>query len=46
VSEERRRWCAGEAIGKGKLEGATQDGLRQLRDRAYVEYRLDAGNAG
>jgi len=46
VSQERRRLLARQAIRERKLEEATQDWLRQLRDRAYVEYRPDARNAG
>lgn len=46
VSQERRRLIARQAIRERKLEEATQEWLRQLRDRAYVEYRFDAGNAG
>lgn len=42
VSQERQRLIARQAIRERKLEEATQDWLRQLRDRAYVEYRLDA----
>nr|WP_238482454.1 peptidylprolyl isomerase [Noviherbaspirillum aridicola] len=44
VSAERRRLIARQAIRERKLEEATQEWLRQLRDRAYVEYRFD--NAG
>jgi peptidyl-prolyl cis-trans isomerase SurA len=43
VSQERQRLIARQAIRERKLEEATQDWLRQLRDRAYVEYRFDAG---
>ena len=32
---------ARQAIREQKVEEATQDWLRQIRDRAYVEYRLD-----
>ena len=42
VSKERQRLVARQAIRERKLEEATQDWLRQLRDRAYVEYRFDA----
>lgn len=42
VSPERRRMIARQAIRERKLEEATQDWLRQLRDRAYVEYRFDS----
>jgi len=45
VSQERQRMIARQAIRERKLEEATQDWLRQLRDRAYVEYRFDAGDA-
>ncbi|CAN5480894.1 peptidylprolyl isomerase [soil metagenome] len=41
VSKERLRLSARLAIRERKLEEATQDWLRQVRDRAYVEYRLD-----
>jgi peptidyl-prolyl cis-trans isomerase SurA len=41
VSKERRRLIARQVIRDRKLEEATQDWLRQLRDRAYVEYRLE-----
>lgn len=44
VSAERQRLIARQAIRERKLEEATQEWLRQLRDRAYVEYRFD--NAG
>jgi peptidyl-prolyl cis-trans isomerase SurA len=40
VSQERRRLVARQAIRERKMEEATEDWLRQLRDRAYVEYRL------
>ncbi len=45
VSPERQRLLARQAIRERKLEEATQDWLRQLRDRAYVEYRFDVGDA-
>jgi peptidyl-prolyl cis-trans isomerase SurA len=45
VSPERKRLIARQAIRERKLEEATQDWLRQLRDRAYVEYRLDSSDA-
>ncbi len=41
VSKERQRMVARQIIRDRKLEEATEDWLRQLRDRAYVEYRLD-----
>jgi peptidyl-prolyl cis-trans isomerase SurA len=45
VSKERQRLIARQAIRERKLEEATQDWLRQLRDRAYVEYRFDVADA-
>lgn len=45
VSKERQRLVARQAIRERKLEEATQDWLRQLRDRAYVEYRSDVADA-
>ena len=41
VSRERQRLIARQAMRERKLEEAFEDWLRQLRDRAYVEYRLD-----
>ncbi|NDP59049.1 MAG: molecular chaperone SurA [Oxalobacteraceae bacterium] len=41
VSQERKRLSARQALRERKLEEATQDWIRQLRDRAYVEYRLE-----
>lgn len=41
VSQERQRLLARQTIRERKLEEATEDWLRQLRDRAYVEYRFD-----
>jgi peptidyl-prolyl cis-trans isomerase SurA len=41
VSRERQRLIARQALREQKLEEAYEDWLRQLRDRAYVEYRLD-----
>jgi peptidyl-prolyl cis-trans isomerase SurA len=41
VSPERQRMVARQAIRERKLGEANEDWLRQLRDRAYVEYRLD-----
>ncbi len=41
VSQERQRFAARQVIRERKLEEATQDWLRQVRDRAYVEYRSD-----
>lgn len=41
LSKERQRLVARQALRERKLEEAYEDWLRQLRDRAYVEYRLD-----
>jgi peptidyl-prolyl cis-trans isomerase SurA len=41
VSKDRQRAAARNAIRERKTEEATEEWLRQLRDRAYVEYRLD-----
>jgi len=41
VSKERQRMVARQALREQKVEEAYEDWLRQLRDRAYVEYRLD-----
>ncbi len=41
VSSERQRLLARQTLREQKLEEAYEDWLRQLRDRAYVEYRLD-----
>lgn len=41
VSKERQRFAARQVIRERKLEEAIQDWLRQVRDRAYVEYRSD-----
>lgn len=41
VSQERQRLTARQALRERKLEEASQDWIRQLRDRAYVEYRLE-----
>jgi len=46
VSPERKRLLARQAIRDRKIEEATQEWLRELRDRAYVEYRSDVGDAG
>ncbi|RZI41793.1 molecular chaperone SurA [Herbaspirillum sp. HC18] len=45
VSQERQRLIARQAIRDRKLDEANQDWLRQLRDRAYVEYRFDVSDA-
>ncbi len=44
VSRERQRLMARQSLRDQKLEEAYEDWLRQLRDRAYVEYRLDEFN--
>ncbi|MBL8486743.1 MAG: peptidylprolyl isomerase [Rhodocyclaceae bacterium] len=41
ASEERRRLIARAALRGRKADEAYQDWLRQMRDRAYVEYRLE-----
>lgn len=41
ASAERKRLLARQAIRERKIEEAYQDWVRQLRDRAYVEYRLE-----
>lgn len=41
VSVERQRGVARQALRERKLDEAYQDWLRQLRDRAYVENRLE-----
>lgn len=41
ASPERRRMLARQALRERKSEEAYQDWLRQMRDRAYVEYRLE-----
>lgn len=43
VSEERQRQAARQAIRARKAEAAFQEWLQRLRDRAYVEYRLEEG---
>ena len=41
VSEERKRAAARQALRDRRLDEAYQDWLRQLRDRTYVENRLE-----
>lgn len=41
VSEDRQRVLARQALRERKIDEAYQDWLRQLRDRAYVELRLE-----
>ena len=43
VSEQQKRQQARVSIGTFKSEELYQDWLRQLRDRAFVEYRMDDG---
>jgi len=45
VSEQQKRQQARVAIGTFKSDEQYQDWLRQLRDRAFVEYRLDEKNS-
>jgi peptidyl-prolyl cis-trans isomerase SurA len=41
ISQERVRQSARMALRERKADEAYQDWLRQMRDRAYVEYRLE-----
>jgi peptidyl-prolyl cis-trans isomerase SurA len=41
LSQERQRQRAMMALRQRKLEDANQEWVRQVRDRAYVEIRLD-----
>lgn len=41
VSSDRQRMAARQVLRERKLDEAYQDWLRQARDRAYVEYRLE-----
>ncbi len=41
VSQERQRQLARQALRERKSDEAYEDWLRQLRDRAYVEYRIE-----
>lgn len=41
MSEEKRRFVARRAIRERRMDEAYQDWLRQLRDKTYVEYRLE-----
>lgn len=41
VTQERQRMMARQALRERKIEEATEDWLRQLRDRTYVEYRSE-----
>jgi peptidyl-prolyl cis-trans isomerase SurA len=42
VSKERQRQAARQVLRERKSAEATEEWLRQLRDRTYVEYRDDA----
>ncbi|WP_212786057.1 peptidylprolyl isomerase [Ferrigenium kumadai] len=44
VSVQQQRQQARQAIGNFKSEELYQDWLRQLRDRAFIEYRLEENN--
>ncbi len=41
VSQERKRNAARQAVRERKSDAALQEWLRELRDKAYVEFRLD-----
>ena len=41
VSKERQRKAARQTLYERKADEATEEWLRQIRDRAYVEYRLE-----
>lgn len=41
VSQERKRNAARQAVRERKSDAALQDWLRELRDKAYVEFRLE-----
>ena len=41
VSQDRKRNAARQAVRERKSDAALQDWLRELRDKAYVEFRLD-----
>ena len=41
VTGERKRLQARQILRERKADEAYQEWLRQLRDRAFVEYRLD-----
>jgi peptidyl-prolyl cis-trans isomerase SurA len=43
-SFDRNRLAARQALRERKAEEAYQEWLRQLRDRTYVEYRLEEGS--
>jgi peptidyl-prolyl cis-trans isomerase SurA len=39
ISKDRKRMAARQAVRERKSEEGMEDWLRQLRDRAYVEFR-------
>ena len=41
AGDERKRQLARQALRERKSDEAYEDWLRQMRDRAYVEYRLE-----
>ncbi|WP_303784416.1 peptidylprolyl isomerase [Azovibrio restrictus] len=41
MSQEKQRLAARQALRERKMDEAYQDWLRQLRDKTYVEYRLE-----
>ena len=41
MAQDRMRLLARQAIRERKIDEATESWLRELRDRAYVEMRLD-----
>jgi peptidyl-prolyl cis-trans isomerase SurA len=41
ISQERQRMIARQVLRDRKADEVYQDWVRQLRDRAYVEYRLE-----
>ena len=41
ASAERQRLAARQVLRERKSDEAYQDWIRQMRDRAYVEYRLE-----
>jgi len=44
ISEQQQRQQARQSIGTFKSDELYQDWLRQLRDRAFIEYRLEQNN--
>jgi peptidyl-prolyl cis-trans isomerase SurA len=41
MSKDRQRLAAQSALRARKADESYQEWVRQLRDRAYIEYRLD-----